>query len=63
MRNTTRHTHEHRTITGYFHNTATSLKLLGDGKALIAYVAAFLLPLGFQRTHKASCHGGGCQTR
>src|SRR5262249_18719802 len=63
MCNTTCHPHEHRTVTVDVHNQATSLQLLGAGNALIACVVAFLLALGFQRTHKASCRSGGCLTR
>jgi hypothetical protein len=39
------------------------LQLLGDGKAFIECVLAFLLALGFQLAHKATCRGGGCLTR
>src|SRR6266849_6444127 len=63
MRNTTRQTRENRTITVAFHNEATYFQLLGDGKACVECVVAFLLALGFQLTHKASCRGGGCLTR
>jgi hypothetical protein len=63
MRNTTCHTREHRTITVDVHNQATSLQFIGDGKTLIACVVAFLLALGVQRTHNASCRSGGCLTR
>ena len=63
MHNTTRQTRENRTITVDFHNEATYLQLLGDGKAFVECVLAFLLALGFQLTHKATCHGGGCLTR
>jgi hypothetical protein len=63
MRNTTRHTREHRTVTVDVHNQATSLQLLGDGKALIECIVAFLLALGFQLTHNGSCRSGGCLTR
>jgi hypothetical protein len=52
-----------RTITVDFHNEATYLQLLGDGKAFVECVMAFLLALGFQLAHKATCHGGGCLTR
>src|SRR5712691_3210268 len=52
-----------RTITVDFHNEATYLQLLGDGKAFVELVIAFLFALGFQLTHKATCHGGGCLTR
>src|SRR2546422_888402 len=58
-----RQTRENRTITVDFQNEATYVQLLGDGKAFIEFVVAFLLSLGFQLTHKASCSGGGCLTR
>ena len=46
-----------------FQNEATYFQLLGDGKAFLEFVLAFLLSLGFQLTHKATCRGGGCLTR
>jgi len=63
MRNTTRQTRENRTITVDFHNEATYVQLLGDGKAFVECVVAFLLALGLQLKHQASCHGGGGLTR
>ena len=63
MRNTGRQTRENRTITVDFHNEGTYYQLLGDGKAFVECVLAFILPLGFQLTHKATCRGGGCLTR
>ena len=36
---------------------------MGDGKAFLECVLAFLLSLGFQLKHKAACRGGGCLTR
>jgi hypothetical protein len=63
MRTTARQTRENRTITVDFHNEATYLQLLGDGKAFLECVLAFLLALGFQLKHKTTCHGGGCLTR
>src|SRR5438094_3830929 len=63
MQNTARQTRENRTITGDFQNEATYLQLLGDGKAFLECVLAFLLSLGFQLKHKATCSGGGCLTR
>jgi hypothetical protein len=63
MRNTARQTRENQTITVDFQNEATYFQLLGDGKAFVELVLAFLLSLGFQLTHKASCGGGGCLTR
>src|SRR3989442_13846576 len=56
-------TRENRTITVDFRDDATYLQLLGDGKAFVECVMAFLLALGFQLAHKATCHGGGCLTR
>ncbi len=58
-----RPTRENRTITVDFHDEATYFQLLGDGKAFIEFVLAFLLALGFQLAHKTTCGGGGCLTR
>jgi hypothetical protein len=63
MRSTARQTRENRTITVDFQNEATSLQLLGDGKAFVELVIAFLVALGFQLRHTATCRGGGCLTR
>src|ERR671937_2382999 len=63
MRNTTRRPRENRTITVDFQNEATYFQLLGDGKAFLECVVAFVLSLGFQLKHNASCSGGGCLTR
>src|SRR5246500_4353213 len=63
MRHTARPTRENRTITVDFQNEATYFQLLGDGKAFVEFVIAFLLSLGFQLKHKAMCRGGGCLTR
>ena len=62
MRNTARQTRDNRTITVDFHDETTYFKLLDDRKAFVEFVLAFLLALGFQLKHKASC-GGGCLTR
>src|SRR5947209_7562114 len=56
-------TRENRTITVDFQDETTYFQLLGDGKAFIELVLAFILSLGFQLKHKAACHGGGCLTR
>src|SRR6058998_4253828 len=56
-------TRHNRTITVDFHDEATYFRLLGDGKVFVELVLAFLLALGFQLAHKATCHGGGCLTR
>jgi hypothetical protein len=63
MRSTARQTRENRTITVDFQNEATYCQLLGDGKAFVELVLAFILSLGFQLKHKATCGGGGCLTR
>src|SRR2546425_1794150 len=52
-----------RTITIDFQHEATYFQLLGNGKAFLECVLAFVLSLGFQLTHKAACRGGGCLTR
>src|SRR5437773_6158611 len=56
-------TRENRTIIVDFQNETTYVQLLDDGKALLELVMAFILALGFQLAHKATCHGGGCLTR
>jgi hypothetical protein len=63
MQSTTRQTRENRTITVDFQNEATYVQLLGDGKAFLECVLAFVLSLGLQLKHKATCRGGGCLTR
>jgi hypothetical protein len=50
-------------ITVDFQDETTYFQLLGDTKAFVEWVLAFLLALGFQLRHKATCHGGGCLTR
>src|SRR5713226_2362659 len=52
-----------RTLTVDFHDETTYFALLGTTKAFLEFVLAFLLALGFQCKHKATCHGGGCLTR
>src|SRR5919201_1473674 len=63
MPNTARQTRENRTITVDFQNESTYVQLLGDGKAFVECVLAFVLSLGLQLAHKATCRGGGCLTR
>jgi hypothetical protein len=63
MRNTARRTRDNRTITVDFRSEATYVQLLGDGKAFLECVLAFVMALGFQLKHKATCRGGGCLTR
>jgi hypothetical protein len=63
MRQQARATRENRTITVDFQHEATYFQLLDDGKAFLECVFAFLLALGFQLNHQATCRGGGCLTR
>src|SRR2546430_5604890 len=56
-------TRANRTITVDFQDEPTYFQLLGDGRAFVECVLAFLLALGFQLIHKATCRGGGCLTR
>ena len=52
-------TRANRTITVDFRDEATYFQLLGDRKAFLECVLAFMLSLGFQLLHKATCDGGG----
>src|SRR6266545_4890143 len=52
-----------RTITVDVHDEATYFQLLDNGKAFVELVIAFILALGFQLRHQATCRGGGCLTR
>src|SRR5262245_22373961 len=63
MRKTAQRPRHHRTITVDFHDEATYFQRLDDGKAFVEWVRAFLLALGFQLRHHATCHGGGGRTR
>src|SRR5215831_7841547 len=63
MRQTATPTRKNRTITIDFHDEATSFALLGDTKAFVEFVLAFILAIGFQLAHKTTCCGGGCLTR
>src|SRR2546428_746730 len=56
-------TRQNRTITVDFQEPSPYLQLMNDGKAFVEFVFAFLLSLGFQLAHKATCTGGGCLTR
>src|SRR6266404_4392736 len=56
-------TRENRTITVDFRDEATYFHLMEDGKAFLECVLAFVMSLGFQLKHKATCQGGGCLTR
>src|SRR2546427_789149 len=63
MGKASKQTRTNRTITIDFQNETTYFQLLGDGKAFVECVLAFLLALGFQLAHKATCRGGGGLTR
>src|SRR5882672_11000843 len=52
-----------RTLTVDFHDEATYFGLLAHTNAFVEFVLAFLLALGFQLLHKASCSEGGGLTR
>jgi hypothetical protein len=63
MRNPAHQTRENRTITVDFQNEATYFQLLGDRKAFVELVLAFILSLGFQLKHQATYRGGRGLTR
>src|SRR5437588_5891639 len=63
MGQTAKVTRVNRTITVDFHDEPTYFALLGNTKAFVEFVLAFLLALGFQLLHKASCSAGGSLTR
>ena len=52
-----------RTLTVDFHDEATYFGLLDNAHAFVEFVLAFLLALGCQLLHKASCSAGGSLTR
>jgi len=54
---------ENRTITVNFEDETAYFQLLDNGKAFVELVLAFILSLGFQLKHRATCDGGGCLTR
>ena len=63
MGNGTKTTRENRTITVDFHDESNYFQLICDGTAFVEFVLAFVLAIGFQLAHKATCRGGGCLTR
>jgi hypothetical protein len=63
MQRTACPTRDNRTITVDFRDETTYFQLLSDGKAFVELVLAFILSLGLQLKHKATCSGGGCLTR
>jgi hypothetical protein len=56
-------TRENRTITVAFHDETTYFALLGNTKVFVEFVLAFILSLGFQLKHQATCSGRGSLTR
>src|SRR6059058_1924680 len=56
-------TRHNRTISVDFQDEATYFGLLAHTNAFVEFVLAFLLALGFQLLHKASCSEGGGLTR
>ena len=56
-------TRQNRTITVDFHDETTYFALLDNPQAFVEFVLAFILCLGFQLIHKASCSEGGNLTR
>jgi len=56
-------TRQNRTLTVDFRDETTYAELLGNPKAFVEFVLAFILAIGFQLTHKASCSEGGSLTR
>jgi hypothetical protein len=63
MDTTAKPTRENRTITVDFRGEATYFRLIIDGKGFVEFVLAFLLSLGFQLKHQATCRGGKRLTR
>src|SRR6266705_1517142 len=56
-------TRHNRTLTSAFHEETPSAARLDPTQALGAFGLAFLLALGLQRRHTASCSAGGSRTR
>jgi hypothetical protein len=55
MGTATTQTRHNRTITVDFHDETTYVQLLDDGKAFVKWGMAFILSIGFQLKHKATC--------
>jgi len=63
MRSQTKPPRENRTITVDFRDETAYFRLIEDRKAFLECVIAFILSLGFQLKHKATCRGGRGLTR
>ena len=61
MEQASKSTRHNRTITVDFQDKATYFQLLGDPQAFVECLLAFLLALGLQLLHKASCSEGGAR--
>ena len=59
MGNAAKAIRENRTITVDFQDPSTYFQLISNGKAFVEFVLAFVLSIGFQLAHKATCTGGG----
>jgi hypothetical protein len=55
MGNGAKTTRQNRTITVDFQDPSTYFQLISDGKAFVEFVLVFILSLGFQLRHKATC--------
>src|SRR4029450_10241778 len=56
-------TRENRPLTVDFHDETTYFALLGNTKAFVEFILAFVLSIGFQLKHQATCRGRGSLTR
>jgi hypothetical protein len=63
MRSQTKPPRENRTITVDFRDETAYFRLIEDRKAFLECVIAFILSLGFQLQHKATCGGRRSLTR
>src|SRR2546423_7019437 len=63
MAQTTKATRQNRTLTVDFQDPSTYFELIRNGQAFVEFVLAFILSIGFQLAHKATCTGGGRGTR
>src|SRR5918992_1892158 len=63
MAQTTKTTRQNRTLTVDFQDSFTYFDLISNGKTFVEFVLAFILSIGFQLAHKATCTGGGSLTR
>jgi hypothetical protein len=63
MGQTAKPTRQNRTITVDFHDETTYFTLVGNTKAFVEFVLAFILSISFQLIHKANCSEGGSLTR